>query len=144
MKNVYLFKGFFIALMFALLTSCAGLNVKNNAALELTLKVAVMELIEKEDIAPADVIDTVGSAVNFLDKNSSAKVSDLMAHVRSKVSWDKLTISQYILINAILDGIEERIVTEVNKGLLSEDTVATVKEVLRWVEEAAMLASSRQ
>lgn len=140
----FLTKGFMAVVLIVILSSCSVLkNVENNTGLELALKLAVMELIEKEEVSAVDVIETVESVDKFLDKNSSARVSDLMGHVRSKVSWDKLTISQHILISAIIDGVEERLAAKVSEGLISEDSKATVKEVLSWVNEAASMVAAR-
>lgn len=134
-----------MAFMVALTIGCGTLKdiTKGNIALELGMKAAVVELIEKEGIDAVDVLDTAKAAEQYLSKNPSTKAADIIAFARTQISWDKLTVSQTILAEAVLIGVEQKIAADLERGLIDEDTKASVREVITWIIEAAELVVKR-
>lgn len=145
MKYVKILMATIVAMFFALSIGCGTIKdmTKGNIALELGMKAAVIELIEKEGISAGDVLDTAKAAEQYLSKNPTAKAADIVNFARDQISWEKLTVSQGILAEAVLIGVEQKIAADLERGLIEEDTKASVREVISWIIEAAELVVKR-
>jgi hypothetical protein len=111
----------------------------NSTATEYAVKIAVIELIENGDVSSQSVISTTDQALKYMDKNPDGKASDIIGFVKDTIPWEKLTQPQAVLINVILLSLQEKIATDIERGIVSKDTYVSVKEVITWVNDAASM-----
>jgi hypothetical protein len=142
MKNTKLKWGSIIALVCIMLVGCAGTMEwfkENKTPLEYGTKLAVIELITEGGIDPNKVIEVTNDLEGYISQNPSARAGDIVAFVSAEIPWEKLSPAQSILVKAILVGTHEKITRDLELGLLPEETYTSVREVIKWINEAALM-----
>lgn len=136
------------AVFAATLAGCAGGGisqvVKDSPTAELTVKYAVIKLIDQsKDVTPERVIKNVQRARSLLQSDAAISIAGLSVSVRENINWQRLSAADSLLLDQLLSEAERRLTERVGDGLLDHDHRVLVSQVLQWIEAAANLAAPR-
>ena len=103
---------------------------------QLAVQYAVGKVLENNPTyAPrvAQIAAEVGAAAG----NEASTVPLVMALVRGKIDFAKLSPADVTLVNALLTVVEAELTARIEGGVLSPDNAVKVREVAGWIEQAA-------
>lgn len=132
-------KSILIALVL-FIAGCSSVDInKNSIPLNLITRAAVSRaLIEHPDWArPAYGITE--QAINLLQGNKIVKIDELEKYIRKEIQWDKLTIDEQVLMDALIMTVKDSIEQYLQDNNLSttSDTKIHLIKVLIWINETA-------
>lgn len=121
-------------------------TINNNEALvKASIQYATLRIIDGDTERAERVLDGVNVARNVLDDAERVTtVKDLTNIVREKLDWSSISPENQILANLLIDKIAERIVIDIERGVIDPESLVVVGNLLDWVGEAASLYASGQ
>lgn len=110
------------------------------ASTDLVIQYSTIKLIEQSsEIDSIDVIETVKSIRSIINTDTTITLVNLRQQIADQINLDEMKISDRILIMAIADAIQTRIVNEYGVTL-SPEVVYSLNNFLDLIEQAAYLA----
>jgi hypothetical protein len=129
-------------ILIACVTACATLNEPDNKVLaKIGTQYATMRFVEgapesdrperreRIRLVAADVLAAVKS-------DEQATIPALDAFVRSRIPWDKLSPSDTLLANSLIDVVEQELMSRVGDQTIPQDQLILVAEFMQWIIEA--------
>jgi hypothetical protein len=145
------FRAFLTFVLIACLSGCGGLLTKpeNVPIAKLTAGYTTLKFIEQAEPDKRqerrERIRSIATDVQSLAKSDEqATVPALDTLVRSKVPWDKLSPSDTLLANALIETIENELMARVGNSTIPRDQMLVVFEVMQWVIDATKMGEVTQ
>lgn len=124
--------------LFVVSCSSADIN-KNSIPLDLITRAAVSRaLLEHPDWA-SPAYGITEQAINLLQDSKIVKIDELEKYIRKEIQWDKLTIDEQVLMDALIMAVKDSIEQYLQDNNLStsSDTKIHLIKVLIWINETA-------
>lgn len=110
------------------------------ASTDLVIQYSTIKLIEQSsEIDSIDVIETVKTIKSIINTDTTITLVNLRQQIAEQINLDEMAISDRILIMAIADAIQTRIINEYGEDL-SPEVIYSLNNFLNLVEQAAYLA----
>lgn len=127
-----------LALAMLMLSACSFLQPGNPGA-ELTVKCATIKVIDGNHDR-ADRVASIASAVlDRLDNSPQRTIQALVRYVRGKIRWDSLDAADTVLVDALLDELQRRLIARYGDGPISPEARLGAQTVAQWVLQASRL-----
>lgn len=128
------------AFAFPFLTACTVLETveDNPLAAQLVVQQSTLRVID-EDPDKAQRVAAVVEEVRIYVEDEFATLGLIEQAVRAQIEWDRLTLADQILIDAVLSEARTELERRFGAGLLDPNSRASVMTVLDWVEQSARL-----
>lgn len=133
-----------IAGFFVLIAACSAVDkaAEHADVSRLAVKAGTLKYIEAEDDRSQranDVQAFIERARQHVDGEAESTVDALADRVREEVRWDRLELSEQLLVDELIASIEAKLKERIGDGPLSEEDRLRIEAVLDWAYDAAGL-----
>lgn len=136
---------FVVMSVFALATSgCSSVNsfvIEHEVAAQAAVMYGVQKFVHEAD----DTSQRASRVVNVVDKtlagidDKSMVIDELEMVLRSNIDWLSMDPPDVILIDTLINAVVAEISKRIEDQTLPADSVTTVKTVLGWARQAAVM-----
>lgn len=120
----------------ALLGGCVTTNTQTSAA-KLAVQIATVKVLDNNPDYVGRTLAIAGEVRRIAGAEKFDTVDLLIAYVRSRIDWDRMTAADVLLINELLRMVGEELKARVGPGRLTSEKILVVADVALWIEQAA-------
>jgi len=128
-----------------LLMSCAQMDAKQTLATSIVFSQATARYIEAGDILErkAAVTAVVDKVLVFVKGNPEAPMHTLLDVVNTQIDWTKMTVSDQLLIQAIVQAGVDSISVEGARDRIDPNRRVNLLQILNVIRNTAQLVNPR-
>lgn len=134
-------KWFFLVLVLAL-SGCAGWSGGQNASSELLVQYAVLKYIDDDQLDAQRVYETVQRMDAAVKAAVEATIPELAEIALNQIDFDQLDAADQLLAMRMVRRVAHELEDRQEQGSLPGDVVLSVRTVLRWASDAAIIAGA--
>jgi len=130
-------------------TTFAQPDTVENSAARMTVQYAVMKYIAaakdaSQQQARADRVAAVaGKAIDLVDAGTVSTVPLIEQAVRDQIDWSTISLPDRLLIDNLIVLVRQELLARIRDKAMPADTALAVRQVLSWIESAAMLSGAQ-
>jgi len=116
---------------------CACQTPTQTLGAQIAVMLATEQVVKDHPERAAKVVSIADHVAALAAGDTASTVSLLMAVVRGKIDWTKLTPTETTAVNLLLAAIETELTSRIDLGQIPADQVYKVALVAGWVKLAA-------
>lgn len=134
---------FLLPLLAALVLGCASLPAGDQSvAARIGVQYATLKVIDGDAGRAQSVVDVSAQAIS-LASGESVDIDVLEAQVREAIPWNEMDLADQQLVELLILQVRAELEARTAEGLVDAERVAAAVEVLQWVHDAAVLATTQ-
>lgn len=115
----------------------------NRGSLQLVIQYSVLKYVGADEEKANRVIAVTQFVREQLNNSPSVRIASLVNIVRERVDWTQLDAADALLADALLTTIQDELVARYGDGILDQDHLVAVDEVIAWVQRSASLVVTK-
>lgn len=133
----------FLAPVLLLLSGCATLtdgDKRNDFAANLAIQYGTLKVIDENANpygAAQEIVKLANKIEKFIDGGTSVTIALAVDELEKEIPWHTLDVADTLLVRNLLDILVIELEARINKGIIDQDTVVVVRQIIKVVRDTA-------
>jgi hypothetical protein len=119
------------------LSGCSVLNTVAHSENQLAIQYATFKVLKRDDVSSERLSQLISTAKTYVSDSESVTINALVSEARRQLYDSSISVSDQMLIEAILARAQERLEARLGYNTLDPDQRVELLTVLGWIESAA-------